>query len=77
MPHTSAGGRADATATLPPFVRPRDLADFLGLTRRTIYAMIYDGRLPAPLRLGGRSLRWSREAIAAFLAAQEDASRAG
>lgn len=35
---------------------------------KTIDRMIADGRIPAPFRIGKRSLRWSREVIEKWIA---------
>jgi excisionase family DNA binding protein len=44
------------------FFRPDEVADILSLSRRTVYRMIRDGRLPG-VRLGSGPWRISRESI--------------
>ncbi|MFZ2088139.1 MAG: helix-turn-helix domain-containing protein [Desulfobaccales bacterium] len=46
--------------------RPDEVAKLLCLSRRTVYRMIRDGRLPA-LRLGGGPWRISRETLLMLL----------
>lgn len=41
-----------------------------GLPRATIYAYIKEGRFPAPLALGPRSVGWREEDVAAWLDAR-------
>jgi excisionase family DNA binding protein len=48
------------------FFRPDEVARLLALSRRTVYRMINDGRLPG-IRLGSGPWRIPREALAAFL----------
>lgn len=47
------------------FFRPDEVAQILALSRRTIYRMIRDGRLPA-VRLGGGPWRVPRAALIAL-----------
>ena len=51
-----------ALADLDDLLTVKDVGRLLRITRRTVYAMASDGRLPEPLRLG-RSLYWSPTAI--------------
>ncbi len=44
----------------------RQLADRLGVGEQTIFRWKRDGRLPAPLALTGRTLRWSKATIDAW-----------
>jgi len=48
------------------FFRPDEVAQILDLSRRTIYRMIRDGRLPG-VRWGAGPWRISRETLAALL----------
>ena len=52
---------------MPEDLTPRDVADQLGVTMRTVQRWVRDGRLPAH-RVGGR-LRVSRSSLAEFVAA--------
>jgi len=45
--------------------RPDEVAQILDLSRRTVYRMIRDGRLPG-IRLGSRPWRVPREALVAL-----------
>ena len=42
---------------------PRELAKMLGVTRQTIYLWRQAGRLPQPIRLGRRVIRWPEDEI--------------
>ena len=48
----------------------KDLAAALKLGRRTIWRMVSTGSIPQPIRLG-RSVRWRRATIEAWLAERE------
>jgi len=48
------------------FYRPDEVARVLALSRRTVYRMIRDGRLPA-VKWGSGPWRISREALSALL----------
>lgn len=53
-----------------------DLRDFTGLGERTLRRWLSCGTLPkADYRLGGKHLRWRRETIDAWLAAQVESGR--
>ncbi|WP_148593956.1 helix-turn-helix transcriptional regulator [Aquisphaera giovannonii] len=61
-----------ATAELAP--RPdvltvKDLAARLSISTRQVWRLADAGMLPAPLRIGWRTVRWSREAIDQWIAA--------
>lgn len=47
----------------------RELAERLGLCRRTVARLVDGGKLPRPIRVGG-SLRWRPEAIETWLSEQ-------
>lgn len=51
-----------------PFLSPKELKDFLGVSILTIYRLIESGTLPA-FKIG-KSLRFFREDIIAYLKAQ-------
>jgi predicted DNA-binding transcriptional regulator AlpA len=42
---------------------PREVCERLGISRTTLYRRMADGRLPEPLRLSERVLRWRVEDI--------------
>ncbi len=46
--------------------RPDEVAQILSLTRRTVYRMLHDGRLPG-VRFGGGPWRILRETLIPFL----------
>jgi excisionase family DNA binding protein len=48
------------------FFRPDEVAELLALSRRTVYRMIRDGRLPG-VKLGPGPWRIPRESLAALL----------
>jgi len=50
------------------FFRPDEVAEFLALSRRTIYRMIKDGRLPG-VKLGPGPWRIPRESLINLLSA--------
>jgi len=65
-----------STTTRPP-ARPEpmltvdDLAELLRLAPRTVWRMIGTGQLPPPdLRIGKRVVRWRRDGIDNWIAAQ-------
>lgn len=55
---------------IPPkkFFRPDEVAQLLALSRRTVYRMIMDGRLPG-LKWGEGPWRIPRESLAGLMAA--------
>lgn len=54
---------------LPPFVGPKQLAEMLGVSQRTVQRLVADGVLPAPARLRGFR-RWVTESIVKHLEKQ-------
>lgn len=46
------------TALLDTYLRDRDVADALGISRVTVWRWSRCGRLPAPVRLGEGVTRW-------------------
>ena len=51
------------------------MAELLGVSERTVHDMRADGRLPAPIQIGPRSLRWFYAEVLEHLAA--NAKRGG
>ena len=51
------------------------VALLLGVSRSTSRRMWYAGQLPAPIRLGRRSIRWRVSDIHQFIASQPAASQ--
>ncbi len=48
------------------FARPAQVAFYLGVSRTTVYDMVRDGRLPAPLKMGTRVTVWPVKIIRAL-----------
>jgi prophage regulatory protein len=55
---------------MDPLLCVPQVLELLGVTRRTLDAMVLDGRFPPPLRVGPRLLRWERAVVEQWLAAQ-------
>lgn len=66
MPNTNLPDSGEL-ALLPDFLTTTDLAKLLRISRTAIYAAVKGGTFPTPIRMGPRSLRWPKTAIAAFL----------
>ena len=64
-------GRAVMAANEPPpfTMTDAEIARELRLSAKTIRRMNDDGRLPQPVVVGARSLRWVRQTIVEWLAA--------
>ena len=58
----------------PTLLRLSEICRLIGLSRSTIYRRIEEKTFPAPLRVGDRSVRWSRDVIDAWRDALESAS---
>lgn len=54
------------------FRRPA-VQDITGLSRSTLYAMIAEGRFPAPVKLGTRAVGWREADLNEWLASREAA----
>ena len=52
-----------------------DVAEMLHLTTRAVRMAWYDNKIPAPIRIGRRSIRWRREEIELYIANQPGAVR--
>ena len=53
--------------------RRHAVQDITGLSRSTLYAMIAEGRFPAPVKLGTRAVGWRETDLTAWLASREAA----
>jgi predicted DNA-binding transcriptional regulator AlpA len=68
------GTLTPATPALAPAATPDRLIDFsemretLGVTERTLRRWLKERRVPDPIRLGSRRLRWRWSTVAKFLA---------
>ena len=51
------------------YMTATEVANFLKVTRVTIYRMIRRGQLPQPVRLSTRCSRWKRSSVEAAMAA--------
>ena len=49
------------------FWSANQLAQLIGVSRRTVWAMVARGDLPQPLRLSRSLVRWKRADVAAFI----------
>lgn len=51
----------------PPCLRPKDAATFLQIGLSTLWKWSKEGRVPAPVKLGGRCTVWRRADLEAYL----------
>jgi len=51
---------------LPTFLRLRDIAERVGVSRATIYRWVKEGRFPESVSLGEQSVAWRRVEIEAW-----------
>ena len=64
--------------SLSPCLRPRDAAAFLQIGLSTLWSWAKQGKVPKPIRLGGRATVWRRSDLEAYIGmngtvgAQED-----
>lgn len=74
-PRQAVGGQSNATPAVdvnepPPYtMTDAEIARELRLSAKTIRRMHVDGKLPQPVTVGTRSLRWVRQTIVEWLAA--------
>jgi|YelNatPaOPRAMG01_1025707.scaffolds.fasta_scaffold323599_1 prophage regulatory protein len=54
------------------FVSPAELAKRLGISRRTLFRLVSAGRLPEPVRLTKRTVRWEWAAVQQWLSAKDN-----
>lgn len=52
-----------------------EVAEMLRLTTRAVRMAWYDNKIPAPIRIGRRSIRWKREEVVSHIANQPGATR--
>ena len=50
-----------------PLMTAAELAELLSVSVSLLYRMADAGRVPPPVRLGPRTLRWDRDVVARFL----------
>ena len=56
-------------------LRLPQVREYTGLSRSTIYALIQEKKLKAPIRLGARAVGWLKSDVEEFLAERIKASR--
>ena len=49
------------------WVSPKELARRLGISRRSVFRLVSAGKLPEPVRLTARMVRWRWEDVERFL----------
>jgi excisionase family DNA binding protein len=59
-----------ASPEKPELLTVQEVAELLGIGRRSISRHVQNGCLPPPLRLGRRTLRYSRRAVLDWVAEQ-------
>ncbi len=55
------------SSPLPPCMRPKDAAAFLQIGLSTLWKWAKEGKVPAPVRMGGRCTVWLRADLEAYL----------
>jgi excisionase family DNA binding protein len=65
MTNASPAAEIDGTANM--LIGVDELVAMLKVSKRTVYRLVATGRLPAPLRVGSRTVRWSRAAVTAWI----------
>ncbi len=55
-----------------PILRPKDAADYLGLSKGTLYKLVRGGELPKPISVWGRVTGIRRSHLNAFLERRAD-----
>jgi excisionase family DNA binding protein len=71
---------ADKLAALlaaPALMNDAQVARYLVISRRLVWKLVSTGKLPEPIRIGGRLARWRRTDIDGWLAEQAAASVGG
>lgn len=49
------------------FLRVKDVAELLGISRSTIYSMVQKGQFPAPVKLTPNTVVWRQSVVVAFM----------
>jgi prophage regulatory protein len=56
---------------LPAYLlRAEQVAQRIGLSRRTLFKMVKDGQFAPPIRLGARTVRWASSDVDGWIAAR-------
>lgn len=53
--------------SLPPCLRPKDAANFLQIGVSTLWSWAKQGKVPQPVKMGGRCTVWRRADLEAYL----------
>ena len=61
--HRVGGEKPDEEGSGPLLLTANDLAEMLQISERQIWRMRDTGRLPVPIELGPKNIRWPREEI--------------
>lgn len=49
------------------YLRVADVAELLSVNRRTVWRWVDEGRLPSPIRLTARTVRWPASELQSYL----------
>lgn len=60
-PNPTTPGPAESLLRLP------QVEAMVGLKKSKVYSLLQEGRFPAPVRLGPRSVRWKASAVRAWI----------
>jgi prophage regulatory protein len=58
--------RLDSTLNAQRLIRLAEVATMLGIGRSTIYKYVDEGKFPAPIKIGIRSVRWKLADVLAW-----------
>lgn len=53
--------------SIPPCMRPKAAADFLQIGLSTLWKWAKEGKVPPPVKMGGRCTVWRRADLEAYL----------
>lgn len=62
---------------LPPCLRPKDAANFLQIGLSTLWLWAKQGKVPPPVKMGGRCTVWRRADLEAYLGLNNSAEEQG
>ena len=63
VPMPASVNQPNPDKPLPTFLRLRDVAARVGVSRVTIYRWVNEGKFPQSVRLGGHAVAWRREEV--------------
>lgn len=58
-----------------PIIRPRQARRLLGIGNTTLYKLVKDGALPAPMKISPRASGWRKSVLDAYIAKREAAGQ--